>query len=185
MYVKFLGNKTIANKRFIITILALVGIYFLLLPLFWPEPKIALTLSSADNSQDISEPTVTVHAWHSNIALFNVKGIFNVDKSKNKGQSAVTRNFLPERNLKKWDAFHTFGINRLTWPRVYNYTFELPIEELRSKTDSDYVTGRIYIKVRYPNVNKGFVRTTEASHVERVNIGKRGQTPLLLFVFKA
>ena len=168
--VKFLINETMANKRLLITILVLAGIYFVLLPLFWPKPKIALSVSSADNNLNISEATVTVHTWHSNIALFAVDGIFEVDKSKNNGNATVAVNLLPERDQKKWDSLHTFGINRLTWPRVYNFKLGLPIEELRNKTDSDYVTGRIYVRVRYPDVWEGFTITSETTHVERVQI---------------
>ena len=159
-----------ANKRLIITILVLAGIYFVLLPLFWPKPKIALSVSSADHSLNISEATVTVHTWHSNIALFAVNGIFNVDKSKNDGNSAAAVNLLPERDQKRWDSFHTFGISRWTWPRSYNFKLELPIEELRDKTDLDYVAGRIYIKLRYPDVWKGFTKTSEVTLVEKVTI---------------
>jgi hypothetical protein len=158
------------RKRLIITILVLVGIYFTFLPFLWPEPKIAIFVSSSDHSQDIGEATVTVHTWHSNIALFIVNGIFNVDRSKNNGNSTVAVNLLPERNLRKWDAIHTFGVNRLTWPRVYHYRIELPVEELRNKTDSDYVTGRIYVRLSYPDVNEGFITTKVAGHDERVKI---------------
>ena len=161
---------TMTRKRLLMTILVFAGLYFLLLPLVWPEPKITISLSSADQNRNISKATVTVHTWHSNVALYGVKGIFNVDRSKNKGQSAVVRSLVPTRDLRRWDALHTFGINRLTWPRVYNYRIEFPIEELRNKTDSDYVTGRIYVTVRYPDVWEGFTINSEATLVERVKI---------------
>ncbi len=141
------------------------------LPFFWPKPKIAISVSSADHSLNISEATVTVHTWHSNIALFAVDGIFKVDKSKNNGNSAVAANLLSERDQRKWNSDHTLGINRWTWPRSYNFRIELPIEELSNKTDSDYVTGRILVRLRYPIVSpRGFLMTSEATHVERVKI---------------
>jgi hypothetical protein len=71
---------TMTRKRFSMTILALAGIYFLLLPLFWPEPKITISVQSADHSHNISSGTVSIHTWHSNISLFSVHGIFKVDK---------------------------------------------------------------------------------------------------------
>jgi hypothetical protein len=91
-----------------------------------------------------------------------------VDKSKNNGNEVFANNLLPGKNQKRWDSLHTFGIDRWTWPRVYNYKLALPIKELRTKTDSDYVTGRIYAKVRFPNVDERSTSTTEATHVEKV-----------------
>jgi hypothetical protein len=164
--VKFLINETMTRKRFLITILVLAGLYFLILPLLWPEPKIAISVSSDDHSLYISEATVTVHTWHSNIALFTVNGIFNVDRSKNNGNAVIAKNLLPEKNQKRWDSLHTLGINRWTC----NFRIELPIEELRNKTDLDYVTGRIYVRLRYPDVWEGFTITSEATLVEKVKI---------------
>ena len=158
------------NKRFLIIILVLTGVYFLLVPMLWPEPKITISVSSADHNLDISEATVAIHTWHSNIALFAVDGTFEVDRSKNNGNSVVVVNLMPERDQRKWDSLHTLRISRWTWPLVYNFRIELPIEELRNKTDSDYVTGRIYVNVRYPDVWKGFTITSEATHLERVKI---------------
>jgi hypothetical protein len=158
------------KKGLIITILVLAVIYFVLLPHFWPKPKIVLFVSNTDNSRGIREATVTVHTWHSNVALFAASGIFNVDKSKNDGSSVVAVNFLSERDKKIRDSFHAFGIGRWTWPRSYNFKLELPIDELREKTDSDYVAGRIYVKLRYPLIQKGFTKTSEVTLVKKVTI---------------
>ena len=158
------------NKRLLITILVLAGIYFLLLPLFWPIPKIAISVSSDEHSLNISEVTVTVHTWHSNIALFAVNGTFNVDKSMNNNNSAISVNLLPKRDPKKWGSLNPFEVNRWTWPRDYDFRLELPIEDLRNKTDLDYATGRIYVKLRYAFVDKGFAVTSEVTRVEKVKI---------------
>ena len=170
MYVRWIIQFALANKRLLIIILVLAGIYFVLLPLGWPDPKITISVQNADHTHNISDGTVSVHTWHSNISLFSVNGIFNVDKNKNNGNAVIARSLLPEKNQKRWDSLHTFGINRWTWPRVYNFKLELPIEELRNKTDSDYVTGRIYARVRFPNVYEGSTSTSERAHVERVKI---------------
>ena len=161
---------TITRKRILITILVLVGIYYLILPLFWPEPKITVSLQNADHGHNISSGTLSIHAWHSNISIFAVYGIFNVDKSKNNGTAVISRNLFQKIDKKRWDELHTFGINRWTWPRVYNFRLGLPIEELRNKTDSGYVTGRIYVTVRYPHVYEGFTSTSRVGHVENVKI---------------
>lgn len=160
---------TITRKRFLITILALAGIYFLLLPLFWPEPNITLALKDDKSSHIIRSGTVTIRTWHPNISLFKVKGIFHVDISKNNGFSAITRNLYPVREKKRWNPDHFFGINRWTWPRVYNFKIEFPIEELQNKTDSDYATGSIYIMLTYAAV-EAYGTNREATHVEKVTL---------------
>lgn len=144
--------------------------YFLILPTFWPKPKITLSILSTYQNRKIDEATVSIHSWHSNFSLFVVNGTFNVDKTKNNGNAVISKNLLPEMDTKKWDALHTFGINRWTWPRVYNFRIELPIEELREKTVSDQITGRIYVKVRYADVWKRFTLTSDTTLVERVKI---------------
>lgn len=158
-------------KRFLITSLALAAIYFILLPCLWPTPDIAISVPGTDHDTNTVKATITIHSWHSNIALFTADGIFNVDKSQNKGNSIIATSLLPERDKQTWNAFHTLSINRWTWPRTYHFRLALPMNELRTKTDSNYVMGRIYVKVKYPNVSPfGFVTTSDTTLMQSVKI---------------
>jgi len=161
------------TKFLILTTGTLAFIYFLLLPTLWPKPKITLSIPSSYQTNKKIEATVTIHSWHSNFALFAVDGIFQVNPGKNNGNSVIALNLLPKRDNKTWDADHTLGINRWTWPRTYTYKITLPLRELHIKDiiESDHITGRIRVELRYADVNsQGFTMTLMATHIEKFNI---------------
>jgi hypothetical protein len=153
-------------------LLAIIAIsYFLLLPVFWPKPEISVYVPSSSNIQSDIEATVIIQTWHSNFSLFSVNGTFEVDKNKNNGNSIVALSLLPKIDDKKWNSDHTLGINRWSWPRTFEFIIKIPFQELHDLSSSNYVIGRIRIKLRYPDVSlHGFVLTNEETHVENIKI---------------
>jgi hypothetical protein len=155
-----------SRKRLLAIVAVLLVIYFLFLPPLWPEPTIDVSASS-------SEATITIHTWHSNIGLFAVDGIFEVDPSRNNGYAVMVVDLLGEPDRTKWDS-HIGSrprISRWTWPRSHDFKFTLPVEELRDKSATNYVKGRIRVRLRYPEVAvQGFTTTHTARHVEDIEI---------------
>ncbi|MCP5002913.1 MAG: hypothetical protein GY941_03035 [Planctomycetes bacterium] len=161
------------QKFFIIIASILALLYLFLLPNFWPEPEISINIPLANGIQDNIEATIQVHSWHSNFSLFAVDGIFEVDPSKNEGNPIVMMDLLPDKDNNAWDPDHALAINRWTFPKTYKYNITLPLKDLHSRNIfvSNYLTGRINVRLRYPNLSSHDSDTDgDVTYSEAINI---------------
>ena len=94
-----------------------IAVYFVLLPLFWPEPAVTAELPSEARVADVLPIRVSASAWHSNVHIHQVRFYVDYTTTTAKGPKGI---FYPELIVERDAARYAgaFGRNPFTWPHT-------------------------------------------------------------------
>jgi hypothetical protein len=140
----------------IIAVLAALGIYLVVLPLFWPAPEVAASIpDTVSLSEDLQIPIV-VKAWHSNVRLGQVRFYVDHSASTAKGPKGL---FDPAVLLEAAPPppMGFFARNILTRPWSKRFEVTVPLRDFAQQEllGQGLLVGKLDVTLNCPVVTLG------------------------------
>lgn len=110
--------------------------YLVLLPFFWPEPRVSAIVPARARMNDVLQIEVAAHAWHRNLDITQVRFYVDYTATTAKGPNGI---FYPELILERSGTSFRglFRRNPLTCP----YTQRMPAQFDLSRFASQGILG--------------------------------------------
>lgn len=157
------------QKRTLVKVISLIVVfYLLLLPAFWPAPRVTIEIPSEGALSEDLPISVRVNAWHSNFSVAEVRFLPDPDNSTAFVPGKVLYILeLQEGNPRTiWLGWQ---INRITWPRSKQHQFSVPMQKLSADgmLKTGELRGNVAVHVAYasPHIGKRYGSASRLSEV--------------------
>lgn len=157
------------KKTLVKIICVIIVLYLLILPAFWPRPRLTIEMPSEEALREDLPISVSVNAWHSNFSVAQVRFLPDPANSTAfvKGKELYILELQEGNPRSLWKGWQ---INRITWPRSRRYQFRVPVQKLSADgtLKTGELKGNIAVQVAYaaPHIGR---RSGSSSHSRQVS----------------
>ncbi|MDZ4860439.1 MAG: hypothetical protein SGI88_15795 [Candidatus Hydrogenedentes bacterium] len=114
---------TVRAKRLAGGVIGIIAAYLIILPFFWPDPRVSAVVPAQSGMRDVLKFEVAIHAWHRNVDITRVRFYADYTTTTAKGPKGI---FYPELVIDRPGKNYWGPLKRnlLSWP----YTQRMPAE---------------------------------------------------------
>lgn len=137
-------------KRIILILGLVAGAYVIAVPMFWPEPRVEASFPPQISLRQDPVVTVRISAWHSNIAVSNIRFYVDHVASTAKGSKGLMYPvLLLEARPEEFRGM--FSVNPVTRPWSRTISLTVPIHEAAAEEllGPGILAGKLDVNISY------------------------------------